>query len=128
MAISVYKMMMANCPWQMKKNCLESLEIPLPTTLEQGIWREWKSIARAAVFLGSFYTCHKGMLAKAISKLKPGKAAGPSCITVEMIKATDNQIIPVINLLIHQIITNRKIPEEWNLSFTQTVLKIQMMS
>ena len=50
------------------------------------------------------------MVAKAICKMKPGKAAGQSCI--EMIKAADNQIIPVINLLINQIITNRKIPEQ----------------
>lgn len=52
------------------------------------------------------------MVAKAICKMKPGKAAGQSCIRVEMIKAADNQIIPVINLLINQIITNRKIPEQ----------------
>ena len=59
----------------------------------------------------------KGMVAKDVSKMKPGRAAGSSCITVEMIKAPDNQIIPVINLLTSQIIIDRKISEEWTKPF-----------
>ena len=51
----------------------------------------------------------KHMVAKITSKTKSGKAVGQYCITVEMIKAADDEIMSFIKLLINQIITDGKI-------------------
>ena len=53
----------------------------------------------------------------AIRKMKTGKAAGPSGIIVEMIRAAEDEIITPITLLVNRIIYEVKIPEDWDLSY-----------
>jgi hypothetical protein len=54
---------------------------------------------------------------KAIRAMKSGKAAGPSGIVAEMIKAACPCITPHITALINSIITHGAIPDDWNLSY-----------
>ena len=53
------------------------------------------------------------MVKKAISKIKSAKAAGPSGIAVEMIKAAGDTGAAMIHNLATAIIHGRKVPTDW---------------
>jgi len=55
--------------------------------------------------------------------MKPGKAAGPSGVVEEMIKAGGDKVITVICNLVNSIIRENCIPDEWNLSHIVTCYK-----
>ena len=57
------------------------------------------------------------MVKKAISKMKWGKAAGPSGIVVEMIKAAGDACATMIHDLATAIILDGKVPTDWEQSF-----------
>ena len=57
------------------------------------------------------------MVADALQKMKKGKAAGPSGITVEMILAAGDGILVAIAHLANRIIYESAIPEDWDLSY-----------
>ena len=57
------------------------------------------------------------MVKKAISKMKSGKAAGPSGIVVEMIKAAGDTGATMIRDLATAIIHDGKVPTDWEESF-----------
>ena len=57
------------------------------------------------------------MVKKAISKLKSGKAAGPSGIVEEMIKAAGDTGATMIRDLVTAIIRDGKVPTDWEESF-----------
>ena len=57
------------------------------------------------------------MVKKAISKMKSGKAAGPSGIGVEMIKAAGDTSATMIRDLANVIIRDGKVPTDWEQSF-----------
>ena len=57
------------------------------------------------------------MMKKAISKMKSGKAAGPSGIVVEMIKAAGDTGATMIRDLATAIICDDKVPTDWEQSF-----------
>ena len=57
------------------------------------------------------------MVKKAISKMKSGKAAGPSGIVVEMIKAAGDTGATMIQDLATAIIRDGKVPTDWEESF-----------
>lgn len=57
------------------------------------------------------------MVTTAINSMKKNKAAGPSGIAVEMIRAAGPSVLTMITNLVNLIIQEGKIPEEWNLSF-----------
>ena len=57
------------------------------------------------------------MVKKAISKMKPGKAAGPSVIVVEMIKAAGDTGATMIRDLATANIRDGKVPTDWEESF-----------
>ena len=57
------------------------------------------------------------MVKKAISKMKSGKAAGPSGIVVEMIKAAGDTGATMIHHLATVIICDGKVPTDWEQSF-----------
>lgn len=63
------------------------------------------------------------MVKKAIKKMKPGKAAGPSGIVAEMIKASGECIVTAICNLVNDIIKEESIPNDWNLSHIITCYK-----
>jgi len=58
----------------------------------------------------------KGMVEDAIRRMKCGKAAGPSGIVAEMLKASDECGLVAVTELINQIIYEGSVPEEWQLS------------
>ena len=57
------------------------------------------------------------MVKKAISQMKVGKAPGPSCIVVEMIRAAGDMSASVIRDLAAAIIRDDKVPSDWEQSF-----------
>ena len=57
------------------------------------------------------------MVKKAISKMKSGKAAGPSGILVDMIKAAGDTGATMIHDLATAIICDGKVPTDWEQSF-----------
>ena len=64
----------------------------------------------AAIFI------EKGMVRKAVEKMKKRKAAGPSGIVAEMIRAAGEPGIEMISDLLNQIIREGVVPAEWELS------------
>ena len=63
------------------------------------------------------------MVLKAIARMKQGKAAGPSGVVIEMIKAAGDRIVPLISHLLNLIIKESKVPDEWNLSYIINLYK-----
>ena len=57
------------------------------------------------------------MVSEAFTKMKKGKATGPSGLNVEMILAGGDDIILAITHLINCIIAENKIPDDWCLSY-----------
>ena len=56
------------------------------------------------------------MVGKAVRKMKNGKAAGPSGIVSEMVKAAEEDSVDMITDLINQIIREGVVPADWELS------------
>ena len=63
------------------------------------------------------------MVKTAISKMMPGKAAGPSGIVVEMIKAAGDTGASMIRDLATGIICDSKVPTDWERSFIVCLYK-----
>ena len=63
------------------------------------------------------------MMKKAISKMKSGKAAGPSGIVVETIKAAGDTGANMIRDLATAIIHDGKVPTDWEQSFIVCLYK-----
>ena len=63
------------------------------------------------------------MVKKAISKMKSGKAAGPSGIVVEMIKTAGDTGATMIQDLATVIIRDSKVPTDWEQSFIVCLYK-----
>ena len=55
--------------------------------------------------------------------MKLGKAAGPSGIVVEMLKAAGDSITPHLCKLINLIIFHHIVPDDWDLSFIINLYK-----
>ena len=63
------------------------------------------------------------MVAKALKKMKKGKAPGPSGIIVEMILAAGDELLASIAHLTNRIICESTIPEDWDLSYIVNCFK-----
>ena len=63
------------------------------------------------------------MVRKAINKMSLGKAAGPSGIVAEMLKAADSSGASMIRDLIKDITFENRIPSEWQESHIVSVYK-----
>ena len=63
------------------------------------------------------------MIRKAINKMSLGKAAGPSSIVAEMLKAAGSSGASMIQDLIEDIIFENRIPSEWQKSHIVSVYK-----
>ena len=57
------------------------------------------------------------MVGKAVAKMKPGKAAGPSGIIAEMLKAGDEHCFQLLADLANCIISENEIPDDWKQIF-----------
>ena len=62
------------------------------------------------------------MVSTAILKMKSGKAAGPSGIIIEMIKAAGDKFTEELTLLANKIVAG-VVPSDWNLSFIINLFK-----
>ena len=60
---------------------------------------------------------------EALNKMKKWKAAGPSKVTVEMLKAAGSEGIKWLTELFNSVITERKIPDDWRRSWMTAVYK-----
>ena len=63
------------------------------------------------------------MVSKAINKMKPGKAAGPYGIIVEMIKAVGDQVVTALTSLFNGIVHEGVVPNDWHLSYIINLYK-----
>ena len=63
------------------------------------------------------------MVKKAISKMKSGKADGPSGVVVEMIRAAGDTGITMIRDIAIAIIRDGKVPADWEQSFIVCLYK-----
>ena len=63
------------------------------------------------------------MVAKAIIKMKNGKAAGPSGIVAEMLKASGDTGVQLVADLPNDMIRNDTIPSDWENSFIIYIYK-----
>ena len=63
------------------------------------------------------------LIAKAVAKMSLGKAAGPSGIIAEMIKPTGEVGVSLIRELIEAIISEGKIPSDWQESYIVSLYK-----
>ena len=106
-----------------KDKCVrnENGKLSMPNEEKQQVWKfpvkpvlnkefKWyeEQLPKQSTIQGPPILAKKHMVAKITSKTKSGKAVGQYCITVEMIKAADNEIMSFIKLLINQIITDGK--------------------
>ena len=57
------------------------------------------------------------MVSKSINIMKKGKAAGPSGVVIELIRAGGKEMIRCITILANHIVCVGAIPADWNLSF-----------
>ena len=60
---------------------------------------------------------------KPLSKMKCGKAAGPSGIIAEMMKATGVECIVLLKELAESVFSNGVIPKDWEESFILNLYK-----
>ena len=63
------------------------------------------------------------MVKEAVAKMKVGKAAGPSGIVAEMLKAAGDSCYPLISNLANSIVFHNKIPSDWENSFIINLYK-----
>ena len=63
------------------------------------------------------------MIAAAINHLKSGKAAGPTGMVAEMLKAAGDCIVPHLSKLMNLIIHHHTVPDDWNRSFIINLFK-----
>ena len=63
------------------------------------------------------------MISKALNKMKSGKAAGPSGITAEMLKATGEEGLEQMRKLFQLVIDGKGIPEDWQQSYIKNLYK-----
>ena len=63
------------------------------------------------------------MVSSAINQMKSGKAAGPSGIVPEMLKACSDNIVPRLTHLVNLVIRDGKVPDEWNNSYIISLYK-----
>ena len=56
------------------------------------------------------------MVIKAMSKMKNGKATGPTGIVIEMLKASGDDCLDLVTELLNNIIADGVIPQDWQIS------------
>ena len=65
----------------------------------------------------------RGEIVKAMGKMKSGKAAGPSKVSLEMITSSGVVEINVMMELCQQVLDGRGMPEEWKMSVVIPIFK-----
>ena len=85
-------------------------------------WRE-EDLSNADPVLGPPLLFTKEMVEKSISKMKIGKASGPSDVVTEMLKASSDVCSELIADLTNSIIHDNIMPSEWDDSFIISLFK-----
>ena len=86
------------------------------------VWDE-SSLSAVEPVLGPSIQITEEMVSLAFRKMKSGKSAGPSGIVSEMLKASDDSVVPVLTRLINTIIREGRVPDEWNKSYIISLYK-----
>ena len=85
-------------------------------------WDE-SALSEAPPTAGALPAITDQMVIKALGKMKCGKAAGPSGIVIDMLKAAGNDGIVFLRELITSVMMNGKIPVDWEMSFILNLYK-----
>ena len=99
--------------WQSHYQKLLNTEFPWNTA----------NMSEEAPVEGSEIKITSEMVSKAISKMKSGKTAGPSCIITEIIKAAGDGVIVCLTSLFNHIIYIGRVPDDWHLSYIINLFK-----
>jgi hypothetical protein len=59
----------------------------------------------------------------AITRMKPGRAAGPGDISIDLIKSGGQKLLKMITILLNKIINGEKVPEEWKVAIITSIHK-----
>ena len=63
------------------------------------------------------------LIRKALSKMKMGKAAGPSGIIAEMLKAAGEEGVELVRQLVEAVFRSGEIPKDWEVSYILNLFK-----
>ena len=84
---------------------------------------EWDQNVQADLVEGPPERVSREEVVKALGKMKAGKAAAPSEVSVEMIAASGEIGVDVMVELCHSVLDGRRMPDEWALSVVVPVFK-----
>ena len=84
---------------------------------------EWDNMTQADVMEGPIEMVSQGEIVKALGKMKSGKAAGPSQVSLEMITSSGVVGTDVMMGLCQQVLDGRGIPEDWKMSVAIPIFK-----
>ena len=84
---------------------------------------EWNQNVQADLVEGPVERVSREEVAKALGKMKAGKAARPSEVSVKMIAASGEIGIYVVVELCQSVLDGRGMPDEWTLSFVVPIFK-----
>ena len=84
---------------------------------------EWDQNVQAGLVEGPVERVSREEVVKALGKMKAGKAAGPSEVSVEMIAASGGIGIDVMMELCQSVLDGREMPDEWALSVVVPIFK-----
>ena len=74
----------------------------------------------------SYYARHHHnnlLVSKQLSKLNPGKAAGPDDLTSRILKELQNEIAPILTDIFNTSLSEGTVPKDWNNAYVTPVYK-----
>ena len=77
---------------------------------------DWDRILEADIIEGPCELISEREIEEAVRNIKVGKAAGPSEIVVEMLKATGNKGVKIMTKICNHVVRGGAMPREWELS------------
>ena len=86
---------------------------------------EWDNMTQADAVEGPIEMVTRGEIVKAMGKVKSGKAAGPSEVSLEMITSSGVVEINVMMELCQQVLDGRGMPEDWKMSVVIPIFKLK---
>ena len=77
---------------------------------------DWDRILEADIVEGPCELTSEREVEEAIKNMKVGKAAGPSEIVVEMLKAAGSKSVKILTKICNHVVEEGAMPREWELS------------
>ena len=84
---------------------------------------KWDQNVQADLVEGPAERVSREEVVKALGKMKAGKAAGPSAVSVEMIAASGEIGVDVTVELCQSVLDGRRMPDEWALRVVVPIFK-----